>query len=66
MAKSPEERADELFEAALALYLESLALDRQQPSALYNIGLIYKSLASNRAATNGNAQRVVGPVRSIA
>jgi tetratricopeptide (TPR) repeat protein len=69
MAKSPEERADELFEAArakseagdeqaaLALYLESLALDRQQPSALYNIGLIYKyrrewseSLRYNRLA----------------
>jgi hypothetical protein len=67
--KSPEERADELFEAAqaksdagdeqaaLALYLESLALDRDQPSALYNVGLIYKyrrewkeSLRYNRLA----------------
>jgi tetratricopeptide (TPR) repeat protein len=46
--------ADELFgaaqakdaagdeQAALSLYLESLALDRDQPAALYNIGLIYK------------------------
>ena len=54
MNRTPEERADELFDAAkaksdagddqaaLALYLESLALDRKQPSALYNVGLIYK------------------------
>ncbi len=53
MNRTPEERADELFDAAkaksdagddqaaLALYLESLALDRKQPSALYNVGLIY-------------------------
>jgi hypothetical protein len=66
---TPEERADELFtaanaksdagdeQAALALYLESLALDRKQPSALYNVGLIYKyrrdwkeSLRYNRLA----------------
>src|SRR5688500_30458 len=69
MTKSPVERADELFElakaksdagdeqAALTLYLESLALDRDQPSALYNVGLIYKyrrewkeSLRYNRLA----------------
>lgn len=49
-----ERRARELFDAAreksgtdgddaaLSLYLESLALDRRQPSALYNVGLIYK------------------------
>ena len=44
-------------QAALALYLESLALDREQPSALYNVGLIYKyrrewkeSLRYNRLA----------------
>lgn len=47
-------RADALFEeaqarseagdddAALGLYLESLALDRHNPPALYNVGLIYK------------------------
>src|SRR6187399_3153806 len=69
MNTTPEERADELFDAAkaksdagddqaaLALYLESLALDRKQPSALYNVGLIYKyrrdwkeSLRYNRLA----------------
>jgi hypothetical protein len=69
MKQTPEERADELFSAAkaksdagderaaLALYLESLALDRNQPSALYNVGLIYKyrrdwkeSLRYNRLA----------------
>jgi len=69
MSKTPEERADEIFsaakaksdagdeQAALALYLESLALDRRQPSALYNVGLIYKyrrdwkeSLRYNRLA----------------
>jgi TPR repeat protein len=69
MNRTPEERADELFsaakaksdagdeQAALALYLESLALDRKQPSALYNVGLIYKyrrdwkeSLRYNRLA----------------
>jgi len=67
--KSPQQRADDLFEAAkaksdegdddaaLSLYLESLALDRDQPSALYNVGLIYKyrrewkeSLRYNRLA----------------
>jgi hypothetical protein len=54
MKSTPEERADELFsaanaksdagdeQAALALYLESLALHRKQPSAFYNVGLIYK------------------------
>ena len=54
MNKSPEQRADELFneaqtksdagdeQAALSLYLESLALDHNQPPALYNVGLIYK------------------------
>jgi hypothetical protein len=69
MTKTPEERADELFDlakmksdagdeqAALALYLESLALDRDRPGALYNVGLIYKyrrewkeSLRYNRLA----------------
>jgi hypothetical protein len=69
MSKTPEKRADELFtaakaksdagdeQAALALYLESLGLDRKQPSALYNVGLIYKyrrdwkeSLRYNRLA----------------
>jgi len=46
------ERADQLFneaqaksdagdeQAALSLYLESLALDRDQPATLYNVGLI--------------------------
>lgn len=29
-------------DAALALYLEALALDRARPSTLYNVGLIYK------------------------
>jgi tetratricopeptide (TPR) repeat protein len=62
-------RADELFNealaksdagdehAALSLYLESLVLDRNQPRALYNVGLIYKyrrewkeSLRYNRLA----------------
>jgi tetratricopeptide (TPR) repeat protein len=62
-------RADDLFEAAkaksdagdeqaaLSLYLESIALNREQPSALYNVGLIYKyrrewkeSLRYNRLA----------------
>jgi len=54
MADDAESRADELFaaanaksdagdeQAALALYLESIALDHNQPSALYNVGLIYK------------------------
>src|SRR5689334_21484893 len=69
MEKSPSERADELFaaaqakseagdeHAALSMYLESLALDRDQPAALYNVGLIYKyrqdwkeSLRYNRLA----------------
>jgi hypothetical protein len=69
MANTPVERAAELFDAAkakddagdeqaaLALYLESLALDRRQPDALYNVGLIYKyrrdwkeSLRYNRLA----------------
>jgi tetratricopeptide (TPR) repeat protein len=69
MEKVPADRADELFaeakarsdagdeQAALSLYLESLALNRQQPSALYNVGLIYKyrrewaeSLRYNRLA----------------
>jgi tetratricopeptide (TPR) repeat protein len=69
MANEPADRADELFtqakarsdagdeQGALALYLESLALNRQQPSALYNVGLIYKyrrewaeSLRYNRLA----------------
>lgn len=50
----PQARADALHEegmakseagdddAALALYLEALALDRARPHTLYNIGLIYK------------------------
>ncbi len=72
MSRTSEEaaqRADELFDlarakseagdeqAALALYLESLALDRDQPATLYNVGLIYKyrrewkeSLRYNRLA----------------
>lgn len=69
MTKSPSERASGLFDAArvkseagddqgaLALYLESLAIDRKQPAALYNVGLIYKyrrdwkeSLRYNRLA----------------
>lgn len=69
MNRTSEKRADELFaaaklksdagdeQAALSLYLESLALDRNQPSALYNVGLIYKyrrdwkeSLRYNRLA----------------
>ena len=69
MMNDPAERASELFDAAkakgdagdeqaaLSLYLESLALDREQPAALYNVGLIYKyrrewkeSLRYNRLA----------------
>jgi hypothetical protein len=69
MTVDSAKRADELFEAAsakseagdeqaaLSLYLESLALDGDQPSALYNVGLIYKyrrewkeSLRYNRLA----------------
>ena len=69
MTTTNDERADQLFKeanaksdagdehAALTLYLESLALNRQQPSALYNVGLIYKyrrdwkdSLRYNRLA----------------
>jgi tetratricopeptide (TPR) repeat protein len=69
MTKESADRAGELFDqakarsdagdeqGALALYLESLALNRQQPSALYNVGLIYKyrrewaeSLRYNRLA----------------
>lgn len=69
MEKEPADRADELFDeakaksdagdeqGALASYLESLALNRNQPSALYNVGLIYKyrrewaeSLRYNRLA----------------
>jgi tetratricopeptide (TPR) repeat protein len=69
MTETPQERADELFElakakreagdehGALTLYLESLALNRDQPIALYNVGLIYKyrrdwkeSLRYNRLA----------------
>jgi tetratricopeptide (TPR) repeat protein len=54
-AKAKSDAGDE--QAALALYLESLALDRNQPLALYNVGLIYKyrrewkdSLRYNRLA----------------
>ena len=54
-AKARSDAGDE--QGALALYLESLALNRQQPSALYNVGLIYKyrrewaeSLLYNRLA----------------
>jgi tetratricopeptide (TPR) repeat protein len=69
MANHATERAAELFDAAqaksgegdeqaaLSLYLKSLALDREQPAALYNVGLIYKyrrqwkeSLRYNRLA----------------
>jgi tetratricopeptide (TPR) repeat protein len=69
MTNESAHRADELFaeakarddagdvQGALSLYLESLALNRQQPSALYNVGLIYKyrrewaeSLRYNRLA----------------
>jgi hypothetical protein len=54
MSRETERRANELFSAAqaksaegdeqtaLSLYLESLAVDRDQPAALYNVGLIYK------------------------
>lgn len=54
-AKARSDAGDE--QGALALYLESLALNRRQPSALYNVGLIYKyrrewaeSLRYNRLA----------------
>jgi tetratricopeptide (TPR) repeat protein len=54
-AKARSDAGDE--QGALALYLESLALNRQQASALYNVGLIYKyrrewaeSLRYNRLA----------------
>jgi hypothetical protein len=40
VTKTPQERADELFE--LAGYLLCLAIDRNRPAALYNVGLIYK------------------------
>ncbi len=36
------EKEDAEEDAALSLYLESLALHRDQPDALYNVGLIYK------------------------
>jgi hypothetical protein len=54
MHEDSKQRAGELFDAAraksdagddaaaLSLYLESLALDREQPAALYNVGLIFK------------------------
>jgi hypothetical protein len=56
-AHQKDDEGDE--QAALALYLESLALNRKQPSALYNVGLIYKyrrdwteSLRYNRLAAD--------------